>query len=271
MAAQWIARHKGIKGPAVCYVTACATGTYSISEAAEMIRRGDVKVCIAGAADASICGLPLAGYYQMGVYAKDRMRPFGKARSGFEVGEGAACLILESLEDAVARGAEIYAEIDSHSYGSDAYEITSFDPKGETLSRVIKKNLERAALGINDVSYVSLHGTATRAGDSYEISELKKVFGKQLKNIPMSATKSMTGHMLGASGAAEIVASILGIHGSFIPPTANLSDIDDEFLGYDLVPKAAREGEIKNVLTYSMGFGGHVASLILKKYEQGSD
>ena len=267
IASQWIARKRKIRGPAVCYVTACATGTYSIAEASEMIRRGEVKVCIAGASDASICELPLAGYYQMGVYAKGPMLPFKKQRTGFQVGEGAGCLILESLEQAQKRGAKIYGEIGAHSYQNDAHNMVGFNSQGSALRRTIEILLAREKMEPGDVSYINLHGTATQEGDVYEVEQLRSAFGESLNRIPMSATKSMTGHMLGASGVVEIIATLLGIKNGFLPPTAGAGEIDPSFQDLDLVPNEARKGNISNALTYSLGFGGHLVALMLKKYE----
>jgi len=268
MAAQWIARQRKIKGPARCYVTACATGTYSIAEAAEMVRRGEVTICIAGASDASICQLPLAGYYQMGAYSKTRMRPFSRKRDGFQVGEGAGCLILESLESAMERGAKIYGEIGAHSFGNDSYEVMNFNERGHTLKKSLEQCLKRAGVETSDVSYINLHGTATKKGDLYEVTQLRSLFGDRLSAIPMSSTKSMVGHMLGAGGVVEIIATLLGMKGGYFPPTARLEEIDPEFKNLDFVPDKAREGKINAALTYSMGFGGHMASLLLRNYNE---
>jgi 3-oxoacyl-[acyl-carrier-protein] synthase II len=267
MGARWIARQKKVEGPVVCYVTACATGTYSIAEAAEMIRRGEVKICIAGATDAGICDLLLAGYHQMGVHSNDALLPFDKKRSGFQLGEGAGCLILEPLEEALTRGASIYGEIGTHAYTSDAYSEIGFNMEGDSLAKTIRLNLSREGLKPEDISYINLHGTATREGDLYEIDQLRKVFGDHLKKIPMSATKSMTGHMLGASGAAEIIATLLAMKGDYLPPTAGTQDLDEPFQDLNFVLREAQAGKIKNALTYSLGFGGHIVSSILKKYE----
>jgi 3-oxoacyl-[acyl-carrier-protein] synthase II len=271
MASQWIARQHRIKGPARCYVTACATGTYSVGEAAEMIRRGEVKICIAGASDASICPLPLAGYWKMGAYSKTTMRPFSQTRDGFQVGEGAGCLILEPLDAAVKRGAKIYGEIVSHSFGNDSFDVMNFNPEGSTLKNNLASCLRRANATLKDVSYISLHGTATKAGDSYEIKQLKSLFGDRLSQIPASSTKSMTGHMLGASGVIEIVATLLGMKKGFLPPTAQTGGgdaLDQNFQGLDFVLGKAREAKVDSALTYSMGFGGHVASLFLRSCDE---
>jgi len=231
-----------------------------------MIRRREVKICIAGASDASICELPLAGYYQMGVYAKGPMLPFGKNRTGFQVGEGAGCLILETLEQAQKRGAKIYGEIGAHSYQSDPYSVVGFDPDGRALQRTVELTLKREGIRPQDISYINLHGTATGDGDLYEAAELRRVFGDRLKTIPMSATKSMTGHMLGASGVVEIIATLLGIKRGFFPPTGGIEELDASFQDLDLVPDRGREGKIEKALSYSLGFGGHLVALILKKY-----
>jgi 3-oxoacyl-[acyl-carrier-protein] synthase II len=267
IASQWIARKRKIRGPAVCYVTACATGTYSISEAAEMIRRDEVKICIAGASDASICELPLAGYYKMGVYAKGPMLPFGKKRTGFQVGEGAGCLILEPLEQAKKRGAKIYGEIGAHANQADPYHVIGFNPKGDALKRTIEITLKREGLRSEDLSYINLHGTATPGGDTYEADQLRSTFGRLVSRIPMSATKSMTGHMLGASGTVEIIATLLGIRGEYLPPTGGVEEVDESFKDLDLVPNTSRKARVQTALTYSMGFGGSLAALILKQFQ----
>jgi len=266
IAAQWIARQKKIKGPAVCFVTACATGTVSIIEAAEMVGRGEVNICIAGASDASICPLALAGYHSIGVYAPSAMLPFSKKRTGFQVGEGAGCLILEPLEQALERGAKIYGEIGAHGYGCNTSHIVRFSSEEGTLTKVINLALEREGLKPEEISYINCHATGTEEGDIYEVEQLRKVFGPQLSHIPMSATKSMTGHMLGASGTVEILATLLGMRDGFYPPTGCLEDIDDVFKDLDLIPNQAREGQFEKALTYSLAFGGHVAALVLKKY-----
>ncbi|MDP3920043.1 MAG: beta-ketoacyl-[acyl-carrier-protein] synthase family protein [Candidatus Omnitrophota bacterium] len=262
--AQWIARRWKIKGPAKCYVGACATGTISVIEGARMVASGVVDYCIAGASDASIVPLMLAGYYKMGALAKERMRPFDRQRDGFMVGEGAGIVFLETPETARARKATIYGELLASAYGSDSHHPVKFDPKGKTLSRTIQRALGTAELKRDDVDYISLHGTATRAGDVYETNQLKDAFGAKAYEIPMSSIKAMTGHMLGASGAVEIVASLLAMEEGFIPQTVGLEKADPE-CDLDYTGGSARAAEVNTVLSYSMGFGGHVAAVVLQK------
>lgn len=263
-AAQWIARKWKLHGPAKCYVAACATGTVSVIEGARMVADGTTDYCVAGAADASIVPVLLAGYKNMRALSPDVMRPFDKNRKGFLVGEGAGIVILETLENAQARGAVIYGEIADFSYGNDPYDALHFDPEGETLSHTILQTLKKAKLKPQDIQYINLHGTATKAGDLYETKQLKKAFGEKIYQISTSATKSMTGHMLGATGAVEIIACLLAMRESRIPPTIHLKDSDPE-CDLDYTVDKARAKEVKNALSVSMGFGGHAACILLKK------
>ncbi len=263
-AAQWIARRWKIQGPAKCYVAACATGTVAVEEGAHMIAGGQADYCLAGASDASIVPLMLAGYRQMKALSDTGMRPFHKNRDGFLVGEGAGIVFLESLESARARGAQIYAEVLGAAQGTDSTHALHFSPDENALSRTVKKLLQKIDRGPQDVGYVNLHGTATRAGDIYETEQLKKAFGSQAASIPMSATKAMTGHMLGASGAVEIIICLLAMQDGFLPPTAGLDD-PDPACDLDYVAGAARPAKINTAISVSMGFGGHVATLALGK------
>lgn len=257
-AAQWIARRWKIKGPAKCYIAACATGTVSIIEAARMIQNNVVDYCIAGASDASIVPLLLAGYRKMKVLAKTAMKPFDKKREGFFVGEGAGIVLLESLESAKARKAKIYGEILGWGYGSDGKDIFQYSQDTHALSHAIGKAKKEYALDLDQVGYINLHGTATRTGDIYETREIKKAFGAKAFLIPMSATKGMTGHMLGASGSIEIIASLLAMRHGFIPPTVGLEQPDPE-CDLNYTPQKSRTSRISTALSVSMGFGGHVA------------
>lgn len=263
-AAQWIARRWKIQGPAKCYVAACATGTVSIIEGAKMIEGGVIDYCIAGASDASIVPLMLAGYSQMKALAKDGMLPFDKRRSGFMVGEGAGIVFMETLESAKARGAKIYGEILGHQYGSDSTDIVHFEEKENALARTIEQLLKRTELKADDIHYINLHGTATKRGDIYETSQIKKALGKKAQTIPTSSTKSMTGHMLGASGAVEIIATLLAMKEGFVPPTAGLEK-PDAACDLDYTPEKSRAAQIRTALSLSMGFGGHIATIALRK------
>ena len=225
-ACQWIARKWKIKGPAKCFVTACATGTTSIIEGARMVEEGVVDYAFAGASDASLVPLLMAGYENMGVLSPDGMYPFDRRRKGFLLGEGAGVVFLETLESAQARGAKIYAEIIGSAYGQDCYHPVAFDPQGEALSRTLQKLLQSAGISPEEIDYLNLHGTGTLEGDLYETHQIKLAFGKKAHSIATSSTKSMTGHMLGASGAVEIIACSIALEEGFIPPTANLEKED---------------------------------------------
>ncbi len=263
--AQWIARRWKLQGPAKCYVLACATGTVSILEGARMVQDGLTDYCIAGASDASITPLMLAAYSNMKVLSKGPMRPFDKRRDGFGAGEGAGVVLIETPESARARGAKIYGEVLGGALGMDGHDIVHFDPHGDTLSRTIENALKYSGVHQDEIDYINVHGTATRAGDVYETRQLKKFFQKRAAKIPMSSTKSMTGHMLGASGAVEIITSLLAMEHGFVPPTAGLEHPDPE-CDLDYTPVHARDAKIKTALSYSMGFGGHAVAVVLRKF-----
>lgn len=263
-AAQWIARRWKIQGPAKCYIMACATGTASVIEGAQMVSSGDTDFCIAGASDASIVPVLLAGYRNMRALSAGVMRPFDRRRDGFLVGEGAGMVFLETLESAKSRGAKIYGEVLGYGYASDSTDILRFDEKEHALSRAASLALDRADRSASDVDYVNLHGTATRAGDVYETLEMKHLFGSRAASLPMSATKSMTGHMLGASGAVEVIACLLAMQHGFLPPTAGLEQ-PDPVCDLDYVPGKARPAQLRTVMSVSMGFGGHAAVILLGK------
>lgn len=261
---QWIARKWKLQGPAKCYVLACATGTVSILEGARLVADGYSDYCIAGASDASITPLMLSAYHNMKVLSKGPMLPFDKRRSGFGVGEGAGVVILETIESAKARGAKIYGEILGGAMGMDAYDTVHFDPQGDTLARVLENTMKNSGVEKNEIDYVNVHGTATKVGDAYETNQLKKFFHAKAPKISMSSTKSITGHMLGASGAVEIIASLLAMEHAFVPPTAGLEHPDPE-CGLDYTPIHPRDAKIKTVLSYSMGFGGHAVGVVVRK------
>jgi 3-oxoacyl-[acyl-carrier-protein] synthase II len=263
-AAQWMARKWKIKGPSKCYIAACATGTVAIAEGYRMVRDGEIDVCLAGASDASIVPFLLGGYRKMKVMAKNMMSPFAKNREGFFVGEGAGVVLLETLENAQARQAKIFAEIKSYQYGTDCMHALHFSENENILSRIALASVEKADLKVQDIDYVNLHGTATPSGDIYETNQMKEIFGKAVNKIPMSSTKSMTGHMLGASGAVEIVACALAIDQGFLPPTINFDEKDMD-CDLDYVANQSRQAKVNHTMSVSMGFGGHAASLILGK------
>lgn len=263
-AAQWIARRWKIQGPAMCYVSACATGTVSVVEGARMVSEGVVDYCIAGASDASIVPLLLAGYKNMKALAKDSIRPFDKRRNGFLIGEGAGIVFLETSESAKTRGARIYGEILGGAYGIEASDPLHFKEKNNTLERTLNQLMKQTRLDSRTIDYVNLHGTATLAGDIYETNQLKKALGREAYSIPMSSIKSMTGHMLGASGAVEIIACFIAMNEGFVPPTIGLEE-KDPACDLDYTPSKARKAEIKAAVSISMGFGGHVAAIALAR------
>ena len=263
-AAQWIARRWKIQGPAKCYVAACATGTVAVIEGAHMIQDGITDYCLAGTSDASIVPLMLAGYRKMKALSPDGMRPFDKRRNGFLVGEGAGILFLETLESARARGVKIYGEILGSAYGCDTSDPLHFNDKEDGLSRTLELLLHRTGLDPGMIHYLNLHGTGTRLGDLYETLQIKRAFKKKAYQIPTSSTKSMTGHMLGASGAVEIAASLIAMEDGFIPPTIGLEQ-PDSACDLDYTPKKSKIAKIQTAFSVSMGFGSHIAAIALGK------
>ncbi len=261
---QWIARRMKIQGPAKCYVAACATGTVAIVQGFRMVSEGQAQYCLAGATDASISPLMLGGYHNMKALAKKDIRPFDRRRDGFLVGEGAGVVFLETLESATARGARIYGEIAEAAYGQDSKQPIHFDKNEHALSYTLGVLLKRTGLAPREIDYMNLHGTGTRHGDLYETLELKEALGKEAYNIPMSSTKGATGHMLGATGAVEIIATLLGIHEGFVPPTVGLEE-KDPACDLDYTAGKMRPRKITNAIKVSMGFGGQIAAVLLRK------
>ncbi|MCI0468561.1 MAG: beta-ketoacyl-ACP synthase II, partial [Nitrospirae bacterium] len=261
----------GAKGPNSAAVTACATGTHSIGDAFRIIQRGDADVMIAGGVEAVISHLGVAGFAVMKALSvrnnepEKASRPFDAERDGFVMGEGGGVLILESLENAVSRGARIYAEIAGYGMSSDAYHITSPAPNGEGAARCMKSALKDAGLAPEQIDYINAHGTSTKYGDELETMAIKKVFGGHAYKMAVSSTKSMTGHLLGAAGGVEAVFSILSINNNIAPPTINL-DYPDPECDLDYVPHIARQMNIECTMSNSFGFGGTNACLIFKKY-----
>jgi len=261
---QWIARRMKIHGPAKCYVAACATGTVAIVQGFRMVSEGQAEYCLAGATDASITPLMLGGYKNMKALATRDIRPFDKRRNGFLVGEGAGVVFLETLESAKARGTRIYGEIIEAAYGQDSKQPILFDFNEHALSYTLKVLLQRAGISSQEIDYLNLHGTGTRHGDLYETLELKEALGEEAYKIPMSSIKGATGHMLGATGAIEIIATLLGIHEGFIPPTVGLEE-KDPACDLDYTPGVMRSHKITNAVKLSMGFGGQVAAVLLRR------
>jgi len=271
MAAGQVSIATGAKGINSCSVTACASGANSIGDAFKVIERGDADYMIAGGAEAPITPMSFAGFSSMKALStvedpNKASRPFDKERSGFVMGEGSGILVLETLESAQARGATIYAEIVGYGSTGDAYHITSPAPTGEGAARAMTQALEDAELDPNQVDYVNAHGTGTALNDKYETEAVKSVFGDHAYDLAMSSTKSMTGHLLGAAGAIEAVISIKSILDQTVPPTTNYENPDPD-CDLDIVPNEPKKLDVGAVLSNSLGFGGHNATLIFKKYE----
>ncbi len=267
-----IAINLGLRGPNMSVVTACATGSNALGEATEVIRRGSADVMIAGGAEAAIVKLTMAGMNSMGALSTRNddpakaSRPFDANRDGFLMGEGAGVLILESLEHAQARGANILAEISGYGTTDDAYHISAPAEDGAGAALCMQIALENAGLTVDDIHYINAHGTSTKLNDSGETAAIKTVFGERAYQIPVSSTKSMTGHLLGASGALEALICTKIINESIIPPTINYETPDPE-CDLDYVPNQAREAQVQHALSNSFGFGGHNATLIISRYE----
>jgi len=271
MAAGNIAIKFGARGICSNVVTACATGSHCIGEAFRYIKHGYADVILAGGTEASITPLGIAGFNALKALStsKDPLRasiPFDKERDGFVMGEGAGILLLEEYEHAKKRGAKIYAEIVGYGATCDAYHITAPDPEGYGGTLSMKNAMNEAGITPKDISYVNAHGTSTPINDRLETLAMKAAFGKDIYNIPISSTKSMIGHLLGAAGAVEAIVCVKAIEEGFIPATIGLK-VKDEECDLDYVPNTGREGKLSYVMSNSLGFGGHNASLIFKNME----
>ena len=265
----------GAKGINNCSVTACASGANSIGDAFRVIQNGDVDVMVAGGAEASITEMSVAGFSNMTALSPNpdpqtACRPFDKNRDGFVIAEGSGILILEELEHALARNANIYGELIGYGATGDAYHITSPAIDGEGAARAIQLAISDAGITPEEVDYINAHGTSTTLNDLYETKAIKKVFQEHAYKLSVSSTKSMTGHMLGAAGAVEGIFSLLSIRDSKIPPTIHYETQDEE-MDLDYVPNVAREKQINVVLSNSFGFGGHNAVLLFKRYSKESE
>lgn len=269
-AAGMLAIRIGARGPNMALATACASGNNAIGEAVEMIRRGSADVMIAGASEAALFPLTMAGMNVMGALSTRNddpltaSRPFDKNRDGFLMGEGAGILILEALEHAQARGAAILCEISGYGTTDDAYHISAPAENGAGAAMSMRLALEDAGLQVTDIDYINAHGTSTPLNDKSETAAIKTVFGGQAYKIPISSTKSMTGHLLGASGAVEAVFSILAMREGVIPPTINYQTPDPE-CDLDYVPNQPRKAVIRHAMSNSFGFGGHNATLVFSQ------
>ncbi len=271
MAAGRIAIEYGFRGFNECVVTACATGNNAIGDAFKVIERGDADVMITGGAEACITMMSFAGFCSMGAMSKNpdpntACRPFDKDRDGFIPGEGAAILIIEELEHALKRGANILAEIVGYGCTCDAYHITAPHPEGDGGVKSMQMAIKDADITPDKIGYINAHGTSTPLNDPTEVNIVKRVFGDHVKNLAMSSTKSMTGHLLGAAGAIEAVVTAMSLKEGFLPPTINVVNQDPD-CDIDCVPNTGRKADIKYALSNSLGFGGHNATLCLKKYE----
>jgi len=252
-------------------VTACAASTQAIGEAAEVIRRGDADVIVTGGTEAGICEIGMGGFSTMRALTtwdgdpSKASRPFDKGRDGFAPSEGSGILILESLEHAQKRGAKIYAEIGGWGVSSDAYHLVQPHPEGSGAAKAMNRALTNAGVTINDIDYINAHGTSTPINDASETKAIKAVFGEQAYNIPVSSTKSMVGHSLGASGSLEAIVCINSINDSILHPTINQDESDPD-CDLDYIPNVARETEVNITLSNSFGFGGQNACLVIKKF-----
>jgi len=272
LASGQIAIQFGPKGPNTCVVTACATGAHCIGDAFRAIVYGDAEAMIAGGTEANITPLTIGGFNSMKALStrndepEKACRPFEKNRDGFVVGEGAGILILEELQFALKRNAKIYGELIGYGYTGDAYHITAPSPDGDGAVRCMKMAIKDARLKPEDVEYINAHGTSTPLNDLTETIAIKKVFGDRAKKIPISATKSMTGHLLGAAGSTEAIFTILAIQDGIIPPTINYEEPDPQ-CDLDYVPNAARRQPLNIAMSNAFGFGGTNATLVFKKFE----
>jgi 3-oxoacyl-[acyl-carrier-protein] synthase II len=272
-AAGMIAIRIGARGPNMAVTTACATGTNTVGEASEMVRRGSADVMIAGGAEAALTSLAMAGMNVMTALStrndapEKASRPFDKLRDGFLMGEGAAVVILESLEHAQARGARILCEFAGYGTSDDAYHISAPAENGAGAALSMRLALENAALKPQDIGYINAHGTSTQLNDKSETAAIKNVFGEAAYNLPISSTKSMTGHLLGASGSLEAVVCAQVLQHNILPATINY-EVPDPNCDLDYVPNQPRQASPVHVMSNSFGFGGHNATLILSRYKE---
>jgi 3-oxoacyl-[acyl-carrier-protein] synthase II len=271
LASGQIAMRFGIRGPNSCVSTACATGNHAIGDSFELIKRNAADVMFAGGSEAVITPLTIGGFCAMRALStrndapRRASRPFDKGRDGFVMGEGSGVMILEELGHAVRRGAKIYAELVGYGMSADAYHMTAPEPEGLGAIAAMRLALEDAGLPPEEVDYINAHGTSTPVGDVAETKAIKKVFGEHAYRLAVSSVKSMTGHLLGAAGGVESVATVLTVHHGVIPPTINHDEPDPE-CDLDYVPNKARQAEVRVALTNSFGFGGTNATLVFTQY-----
>ena len=273
MASGQVSIRIGAKGPNYSVASACASGAHAIGDAFTIIRQGDAQVMLAGGSEAVITPIAVAGFSNMRALStrngdpKRASRPFDVERDGFVMGEGAAVLVLESLEFALTRGAPILAEVVGYGATADAYHFTEPDEKGENIERAMRLALRQAHLKPEEVDYINAHGTSTKLNDVTETKAIKSLFGEYAYKVPISSNKSMLGHTIGAAGAIEAAVSILAIQHGIIPPTINLENPDPD-CDLDYMPNVARQKKVTTVLSNSFGFGGHNASLVFATYDE---
>ena len=261
----------GLQGPCLAIPTACAAGTNSIGEAMKIIRNGEADVMVAGGTEAAIAPICIAGFANMKALStrnddpKTASRPFDRDRDGFVMGEGAGVVVLESLEHALARGANIYAEIVGYGTNADAYHITSPAPGGEMAAKCMELAVRDAGMEPCDFDYINAHGTSTPINDRNETLGIKLLFGEHAHKMKVSSNKSMTGHLLGAAGGVELIATALTVQTGIVPPTMNIANLEED-MDLDYVPNKAAKMNVRAALSNSLGFGGHNATLAVKKY-----
>jgi 3-oxoacyl-[acyl-carrier-protein] synthase II len=271
MASAELAIQSGAQGPLLCSVTACAAGTHSVGEAFKVIQRGDAAVMLAGGSDTGLNATIFAGFDSIRAMSSRNdepakaSRPFDKDRDGFVCSEGSGMVVLEELEHALSRGARIYAEVLGYGNTCDAHHITAPDPEAMGASRCIEMALKDAGITPAEIDHINAHGTSTQLNDLAETRAIKRVFGERAKNIPITANKSMLGHLWGAAGAVEAIFSVLTIDRGVIPPTINYENPDPE-CDLDYTPNTARKAEVKTVLSNSFGFGGTNGCLVFRRY-----
>ena len=272
-----ISIHFGFHGPNYTTTSACASSTNALADAFNLVRLGKANAIVAGGAEAAICGCGVGGFNAMHALStrndspETASRPFSATRDGFIMGEGAGCLILEELEHAKARGAKIYAEMAGEGMSADAYHITASHPEGLGARLVMENALADAGLKPEDIDYINVHGTSTHVGDISEAKAIKEVFGEAAYKLNISSTKSMTGHLLGAAGAVEAMATILAVKNDIVPPTINHEEGDnDEEIDYNLnfTFNKAQKREVRAAISNTFGFGGHNACVVFKKYAE---
>ena len=270
MGAGIVAIHTHAGGPNYAIVSACASGSHGIGEAAEIIKRGDATAMLAGGSEATITPLTMGAFCQIKATSERNdeperaCRPFDVDRDGFVMGEGSVMLVLEEMEHAKARGARVLAEIAGYGASADMYHFTAPQPEGKGAIRAMKRALEKSGVELTDVDYINAHGTSTKLGDVAETRAIKAVFGDHARELAVSSTKSVHGHLLGAAGAIEAAACILAIDRGLLPPTINLENQDPE-CDLDYVPNKARKADVKVAVSNSFGFGGHNATLVITR------